>query len=119
MENWGSIRRQGDLALCCRQMARPKVFGAARGHRRSSASTSARAKGNALAGIKPQSTAWKAAILTTIPPMQAVDADFRGQKRSLKAHESPIGAKGAEAIFVCAHPGFGSRRARESAAFPC
>lgn len=49
-EDRGSIPRRGDLALCCRRTARPKVFGAARGRRRSSASTSAGAKGNALAG---------------------------------------------------------------------
>ncbi|RXN09306.1 hypothetical protein ROHU_011127 [Labeo rohita] len=70
-------------------------------------------------GIKPGSTARKAAMLITIPPTQTVDAGFRGQKRTLEAHESLIGAKGAEAIFVWARPGFGSCRARESAAFPC
>ncbi|KAL1277046.1 hypothetical protein QQF64_023719 [Cirrhinus molitorella] len=35
----------------------------------------------------------KAAMLTTIPPTQVVDAGFRGQKRMLEAHESLIGPK--------------------------
>ncbi|RXN35923.1 hypothetical protein ROHU_003401 [Labeo rohita] len=44
-------------------------------------------------GIEPGSTAWKAAMLTTIPPTQAADVGFGGQKRTLEAHEPAIGGQ--------------------------
>ncbi len=50
VEDRGLIPRWAELVIFCCRTTHPKVSGAARGHRRSSASTSARAKGNALAG---------------------------------------------------------------------
>ncbi|KAL1277044.1 hypothetical protein QQF64_023717 [Cirrhinus molitorella] len=38
-------------------------------------------------------------MLTTIPPTQAVDAGFRGQKRMLDAHESLIGPEELKTSF--------------------
>ncbi len=78
-EDLGSIPRRGELALFCYRTTHPKVSGAARCHKRSSESTSAQALWNDWLEIEAGSTAWKAAMLATIPPMHLVDAGLHSQ----------------------------------------
>ncbi len=95
-----STPRRGELVLFCCRTTHPKVSGAARGHRRSSASTSARAKANALAGNRTRVNCLEGSYArhyttnATIPQRHYTTNGGRRLARSvrmLEAHESLTG----------------------------
>ncbi|RXN32458.1 hypothetical protein ROHU_004623 [Labeo rohita] len=85
----GSIPRRGGPALCCRRTARPKFLVQPEVAEGVPLRSQPEPEEMRWPGIEPGSTAWKAAMLTTIPPTQAADVGFGGQKRRSKRTSHP------------------------------
>ncbi len=90
-EDRGSIPRRGELVIFCCRTTHPKVSGAARGHRRSSASTSARAKGNALAGNRTLLNCLEGSYARHYTTNACGECRLVWSVRMLEAHESLTG----------------------------
>lgn len=99
-EDRGSIPRRGERVLFCCRTTHPKVFGAAGGHRRSSASTSARAKGNALAGNRTRVNCLEGSYAHHYTTNAGGGRRIARPVRTPEAHEPMLArARGAGATF--------------------
>ena len=122
-EDRGSIPRRGELVLFVFRTIHPKCLVGVAGHRRSSASTSARAKGHALAGNRTRVNCLEGSYAHHYTTNAVSSQQLAPSLRRLEVHESPIGLE--EQMRSLFGPvtkeslqEFASRHVQESAAFP-